>query len=293
MEITRSQRRLAIALLTAAIVGAASSPAHAYQTPAAQAQSRTTVVTLLNALPVAAETDAGYDRDLFNLWITVEGCDTRERVLARQNLQPANSGDCGADYGSWFSAYDGDTTTDPGTFDIDHVVPLAEAWDSGAIGWSSDRREAYANDATYRPALIAVSASSNRSKGEKDPAEWMPERQSYWCTYLRSWVGVKYRWKLAVDTTEKSFISSHLAGCKQSIVTPPIATVGSTSAATPAPTSTNRPSPAPSTSGSLIRYVNCTAVRAAGITPIVQSRLPELYALNSFMDRDHDGIACE
>lgn len=258
--------------------------------PATADTSRTTVTALLAQLPVAAEQNAGYDRDLFRLWDTVDGCDTRERVLARQNLAPTGAGDCGAEAGRWLSAYDGVQTTNPSTFDIDHLVPLAEAWGSGAATWTSARREAYANDTTYRPALIAVSASSNRSKGDQDPAEWMPERAGYWCTYLRSWVGVKYRWHLSIDPVEKSFVASHLSHCRQAMSAPPLATIDA-AAATPRPPVS--PSSAPSGTTTPVRYANCTAARAAGVAPIVRSQDPSLYALNSFLDRDHDGVACE
>lgn len=257
--------------------------------PATADRSRTTVSALLAQLPVANEQNAGYDRDLFRLWDTVDGCDTRERVLARQNLAPAGSGNCGVAVGRWFSAYDGDQTTNPSTFDIDHLVPLAEAWGSGARTWTSARREAYANDAAYRPALIAVSASSNRSKGDQDPAEWLPDRAAYWCTYLRNWVGVKYRWHLSIDPVEKSFVASHLTHCRQSMLPPPVATID---AATATPPPTSSPSAAPGATKP-VRYVNCAAAHAAGVTPIVRTQDPALYALNSFMDRDHDGVACE
>lgn len=91
----------------------------------------------------------------------------------------------------------------PSTFDIDHLVPLAEAWGSGANAWSAEQRTAFANDLGFRPSLIAVSASSNRSKGDRDPAEWMPPAANEHCRYLRTWVAVKTRWRLAIDVAEK------------------------------------------------------------------------------------------
>jgi hypothetical protein len=119
---------------------------------------------------------------------------------------------CTATSGSWYSQYDGVTSTDASTFDIDHVVPLAEAWDSGASEWTTAQRQAFANDVT-RPQLIAVSASSNRSKGDDDPAEWLPTRTAYQCTYVRAFVQVKYYYDLSVDSAEKAAISSVLSGC--------------------------------------------------------------------------------
>jgi hypothetical protein len=79
-------------------------------------------------------------------------------------------------------------------FDIDHLSPLAEAWDSGAWAWDADTRMRYADDLDDPRSLIAVSASANRSKGDQDPAEWMPPAASYACTYITDWVAVKTRW---------------------------------------------------------------------------------------------------
>ena len=90
-------------------------------------------------------------------------------------------------------------------------MPLAGAWDSGAWAWTTAQRQAYANDTT-RPQLVAVSASSNRAKGDDDPAEWLPQA-SYQCTYARAWVQVKNYYDLTVDSAEKSALSSILSGC--------------------------------------------------------------------------------
>ena len=115
--------------------------------------------------------------------------------------------------GTWFSAYDGVTTTDASSFDIDHMIPLKEAWDSGAHAWTSDRRQAFANDLTLAESLIAVSASSNRSKSDRDPAEWMPTRTAYHCTYVVAWITVKKTWNLSVDEAEYRKLEQVLATC--------------------------------------------------------------------------------
>ena len=93
------------------------------------------------------------------------------------------------------------------------MIPLAEAWDSGAYGWSASRRESFANDLGVSWSLIAVSASSNRSKGDRDPAEWLPPKASYWCTYLGDWLAVKVRWSLRVDTVERAAIEGRIPSC--------------------------------------------------------------------------------
>lgn len=177
---------------------------------------------LLNQLAVQAEVTSGYDRDLFRHWIITDGCTTREWVLIRQALSGTRSG-CLVVDGSWFSRYDGARTDTASSFDIDHLVPLAEAWGSGAADWSPDRRMAFANDQGFRPSLIAVSASSNRSKGDRDPAEWLPDVATETCRYLRQWVAVKFRWALSVDPIEKRSVASGLGACPLAIATPPLA----------------------------------------------------------------------
>ncbi len=165
--------------------------------------------TLLTRLRVSAEVVAGYDRDLFYHWADLGACDVRELVLARQDRR---DGRCGSESGRWFSVYDGVTTTDPGDFDVDHMVPLAEAWASGARGWPKARRDDFANDlGSY--SLIAVSASSNRSKSDRDPAEWMPDNENFACPYVARWIAVKFRWRLSVDGREEAFLKNALSAC--------------------------------------------------------------------------------
>jgi len=115
--------------------------------------------------------------------------------------------------GLWVSVYDGIETPDPGAFDIDHLIPLAEAWSSGAADWDADTRMRFANDLDYSMSLIAVSASSNRSRGAKDPAEWLPDNPEYICEYVFNWVNVKYRWDLSVDPIEKEAIEELWRPC--------------------------------------------------------------------------------
>lgn len=94
--------------------------------------SKSTAQSELNSLTVKAEGSmSGYTRDLFPHWISQGGgCDTRQVVLKRD--ADSYSGDCPVTSGKWYSYYDGVTLTSPSDLDIDHVVPLAEAWRSGA-----------------------------------------------------------------------------------------------------------------------------------------------------------------
>ena len=175
-----------------------------------------TLAQLLALLPTAAENRTGYSRDLFHLWIDADhdGCNTRYEVLiAEAVVTPSVGASCSLSGGSWLSLYDNVAFTDPSGMDIDHMVPLAEAWDSGAYGWTASRREAFANDLDVTWSLIAVSASSNRSKGDRDPAEWLPPASSYWCTYLADWLAVKVRWSLSVDSMERAAIQSDIGAC--------------------------------------------------------------------------------
>ncbi|MGI9135671.1 MAG: GmrSD restriction endonuclease domain-containing protein [Candidatus Nanopelagicales bacterium] len=174
---------------------------------------RDAAIAVLSVLAVRPANVAGYARSKFRHWITQpDGCSTREAVLIRDATTVSNSG-CRIISGSWFSPYDATTWTAASRLDIDHMVPLKEAWLSGASSWSADRRKSFANDMGWKGSLIAVSASSNRSKGDKDPARWMPPNTSYWCTYLFDWVDVKYRWSLSVDAIEKQAITKDLASC--------------------------------------------------------------------------------
>lgn len=185
-----------------------------------------TIASVLAMLRTAPEERAGYERDLFHLWIDADhdGCDTRKEVLTDEAIvAPQVSAHCALSGGEWFSYYDGLMFTDASKLDIDHVVPLAEAWDSGASTWSAARREAYANDLGVPWALAAVSAASNRSKGDQDPATWLPPRPAAVCVYLAAWVEVKVRWGLSVDAAEKSAIAgvTACAGTRVSIVRAP------------------------------------------------------------------------
>ena len=175
-----------------------------------------TPIQVLEALSVAAEDGSGYSRSSFKHWIDEDrdGCDTRREVLIAESLRPVRVGSrCSISGGQWFSVYDGRTSTNASSFDIDHVVALKEAWDSGAKTWTAERRQAFANDLTTPFSLIAVSASSNRSKGDRDPAEWVPPRREYWCQYAIEWVGVKATWSLSVDPAEKAALGRILIDC--------------------------------------------------------------------------------
>jgi hypothetical protein len=156
---------------------------------------------------------AGYKRDRFPHWSNQgEGCDTRDVVLKRAGDAVLTTADCKITQGRWLSPYDGRSTSDPQDLDIDHMVPLANAWRTGAAEWTDAKREDFAND-LVRPELIAVTSSTNRSKGDQDPSQWRPPRLSYWCEYAQQWVAVKTYWKLSVTALEKAALTDMLGTC--------------------------------------------------------------------------------
>ncbi|GAA1920698.1 hypothetical protein GCM10009737_22780 [Nocardioides lentus] len=179
------------------------------------------VTRAVRMLRRAPERSAGYERDAFAHWTDADGdgCDTRDEVLLDESLRPRRTRageDCRITGGAWRSAYDGERTRDPSTFDVDHVVPLADAWGSGARAWTDARRERFANDLGDPRSLVAVTASSNRSKSDRDPAEWLPDLAR--CRYVRDWVAVKVRWDLAADATERSVLTRRARGCGGRVV---------------------------------------------------------------------------
>jgi hypothetical protein len=195
------------AVLTASLAGVAEA------TPPG-IPSGATAKSELTTLRVAADgSQTGYSRDLFPHWINQgNNCNTREVVLKRDGTNVTTGSDCAPTSGSWFSPYDGATWTAASDVDIDHVVPLAAAWRTGASSWTTAQRQAYANDLTD-PQLIAVTDNVNQAKGDKSPDQWKPPTVSYWCTYASMWVAVKYKFKLTVNSAEKTSLTDMLNRC--------------------------------------------------------------------------------
>ncbi|MFG3323778.1 HNH endonuclease family protein [Streptomyces sp. NPDC048171] len=169
------------------------------------------------SLPVADEDRTGYDRDLFRHWVDADrdGCDTRREVLLEEAVTaPEVTGRCTltAGTGTWYSWYDDTTVTGSRATDIDHLVPLAEAWDSGASTWTPKHREEYANDLGDPRALVAVTARSNRQKSDQDVAEWLPA-ENVVCRYIGEWTAVKLRHRLTADPTEHAVLTERATGC--------------------------------------------------------------------------------
>lgn len=174
---------------------------------------------LVDRLAVAEPSSpAPYRRDAFGSgwdYDGATGCNTRELVLAQESGPGLVVDDrCKPLTGSWVSLYDGLATADPADLEIDHLVPLAEAWRTGAAWWTDDRRRAFANDLDDPATLVAVSSHSNRSKQDSTPAGWLPTDPEGRCSFVADWVRVKYRWGLTVAPDEKVAIVQVLDGCR-------------------------------------------------------------------------------
>ena len=184
---------------------------------AALPTARISMTTALDRLKVQAEHTSGYARSKFGGWIDADGdgFDTRAEVLITESTVNVTISYRTVRTGKWLSLYDNVTWTNASDVDIDHVVALSEAWKSGAHAWSSTRRLAFANDIGVSWALRAVTDNVNMSKSDRDPSSWIPLYRAAVCTYLVGWVGVKLRWRLSVDSAEKSSITSswRSAGC--------------------------------------------------------------------------------
>ncbi|MCX4545424.1 DUF1524 domain-containing protein [Streptomyces sp. NBC_01565] len=156
---------------------------------------------------------AGYSRAMFPHWVKQYGeCDTREVVLSRDGDGVTQDSACRAIEGTWYSAYDDKNIDSASKVDIDHMVPLANGWRSGADRWDTTRRRAFANDLEHSQ-LIAVSASSNRSKGDQSPDQWAPPNLDNWCTYSRAWTHIKSLYQLSVTPLERQKLIEMLSTC--------------------------------------------------------------------------------
>ncbi|MFJ9851232.1 DUF1524 domain-containing protein [Streptomyces sp. NPDC101150] len=213
---TRARRLAAVAALAlAAVLGpvattpAAAAPVEMPEPPSADA-ARTELADLTVEAPHSMD---GYSRAKFPHWIQQGNkCDTREIVLKRDGQDVTQDDQCRAVSGTWLSHYDEKSLTAASQVDIDHMVPLANAWRSGADSWTTARRTEFANDLQHSQ-LIAVSASSNRSKGDQSPDQWSPPNRDYWCTYARAWTDVKHLYQLSVTQPEADQLVTMLDTC--------------------------------------------------------------------------------
>src|SRR5690242_4703236 len=200
-----------------ATVQGAPPPAGAVPPGAAQA---------LATLPVSAPGPlTGYSRDQFGqAWsddVTVadghNGCDTRNDILRRDltavQTRPGTH-DCVVTAGTLQDPYTSKaiqfTKARASLVQIDHVVPLAYAWRMGARTWTADKRRNLANDPAN---LLAVDGSTNESKGDDGPSQWLPPNLAYRCAYAAKFVTVAATYGLAITAADKQTLTQNLQTC--------------------------------------------------------------------------------
>lgn len=177
------------------------------------------VITVIETLPVkgrAAKT--GYDRSSFSHWRDPDrnGCDARNDILRRDlvNIEvKAGTNGCKLLAGILQDPYSGKNIEfifGASLIDIDHVVALSNAWQTGAFQLSEEMRLQFANDPLN---LLAVSASLNRQKGDGDAATWLPPTNSYRCKYVARQIAVKKKYGLWLTKPEKARILLLLNKC--------------------------------------------------------------------------------
>jgi hypothetical protein len=178
--------------------------------------SRVSSRTLLHGLHRGKEVSAGYRSAKFGGWLDLDrdGCQTPAALLISTAVRaPRLTGTCGLVGGRWRSAYDGVTTADRTSVAVEHLVPLAEAWQSGARRWSSATRQRFTNDLAYGPTLDIATRRVLAARGSAEPRGWLPPRPAARCTYVARWVAVKWRWRLSVDPAEARFLGRRLKAC--------------------------------------------------------------------------------
>lgn len=163
---------------------------------------------------------AGYSREEFPHWASdgtefgweePDGsCDVRDDALIRDGRSVEIDEDCSFVSGEWVGPYSGAVLTDSSDVDVDHIVPLANAWRSGADEWTESDRETYANAPGV---LLATDDGTNQSKGDKGPEAWRPPNRDYWCEYAGRWVEVKSVWSLTVTGAERDALEEMLGTC--------------------------------------------------------------------------------
>lgn len=268
----------------------------------------TTAAALLATLPIKGRAPkTGYQRtaDFGAAWLDVDhnGCDTRNDILARDLLTAAKSGSCRVVSGSFVEPYTGKPMnfvrgeSTSSLIQIDHLVALSDAWQTGAQQLSQTERISLANDPIN---LLAVDGRSNMQKSDGDAATWLPANKSFRCAYVTRQVSVKATYGLWVTQAEHDAMARILSDCPgERALTSPFAPARAVPAVAPEPVASQAPAPAPVRTAAPAQpapaapggtyYANCAAARAAGAAPIRRGEP----GYSSKLDRDGDGIACE
>lgn len=221
-------RTRSLAAVSVAALVSVSTPAPASADITATSTVATAAMSTLQRLPIKGRAPkTGYSRAQFGqAWtddVSVEfghnGCDTRNDILRRDLSAVALKGGtrgCVVTGGILSDPYTGTTipfTRGKGSSEavqIDHVVPLSNAWQTGAQQWDEAKRRDFANDPRN---LQATDGPTNQSKGDSDAATWLPPNKSYRCTYVARMVSVKALYGLWVTQSEHDAIARVLSTC--------------------------------------------------------------------------------
>ena len=192
---------------------------------------------------------------------------------------------CRVATGEWYGAFTGTYVEVPGDLDIDHLVPLKNAHESGGWAWSPLRKEEYANYLGDPDHLIAVTRGANRSKGARGPDEWRPPDESYWCQYARDWTEVKMEWGLTMTQGEAEVVMDMLDTCEKAVPVEARRAEG-------IPTPTTEPEEV-----TVVVYESCEDAEDAGETRVQgdngEGRGFPSRVVPSARDGDGDGVVCE
>lgn len=204
-----------------------SSPTDSATSPGRAAKPGTALAALATLAVMARAPMTGYQRGLFGAaWTDTDGngCDQRNDVLRRDlgklTLKAGTRG-CAVWTGTLRDPYTGRTvafaraSSSNSSVEIDHVVPLADAWVKGAASWTMSRRTAFANDPLN---LLAVSAQANAAKANADAATWLPPAKAYRCTYVARQVAVKAKYALSVTAAERDAVADVLTACPTAVL---------------------------------------------------------------------------
>ena len=174
----------------------------------------------LEISPPSLGSMSGYSRELFPHWAadgrgfgwprSDASCDVRDDALIRDGRAVGYDETCAIYEGTWLDPYTGEIFDDPQDIEIDHFVPLANAYRSGASSWPENRREAFANDPN---ALLSAGAEANAQKSDEGPEAWLPPNEAIHCEYARRWVWIKSVWHLSVTPTEYSALRGLIGRC--------------------------------------------------------------------------------
>ena len=221
----RGNPKAAFAVLLALVTALAVSAFGLALPQGAGAQAATPAEKLAELRVRPAGTMDGYSREKFPHWSDAQAygwtlpagtpdpgsCDARDAALIRDGREEVVGDGCSIGGGRWFDPYTGRTYYQPPDIDVDHVVPLANAWRSGAASWTTARKERFANVPLD---LLSVEDNANASKGDKGPEAWKPPRAAYHCVYSKKWINIKHYWALSVTSAEKSALQQMLSTCR-------------------------------------------------------------------------------